>query len=116
MHTYDAAAGAGESHAMIGVASATAALSWIAVSLRVYVRGIMIRSFGWDDWLMLVALVCYTSVFHGTSVRTDMAKLFFTLEGSILIAIAWTELHRELSSIPILDKLLEVRRSLHLVI
>ena len=77
-------------NAMIGVASACLALSWIVVSLRVYVRGIMIRSFGWDDWLILVAL------------------LFFTLESVILIVLAWTENHHGLTSLPILEKLMEV--------
>ena len=32
-------------------------LSWIAVSLRCYVRTIMMKSFGWDDWLSVAALV-----------------------------------------------------------
>lgn len=43
---------------MVAVASLFLALSWIAVSLRVYVRGFQIRgAFGRDDWLMLVTLV-----------------------------------------------------------
>lgn len=32
-------------------------LSWIAVMLRVYVRGIMTKSFGIDDYLAVVTLV-----------------------------------------------------------
>ena len=32
-------------------------LSWIAVSLRCYVRTFMVKSFGWDDWLSVAALV-----------------------------------------------------------
>jgi len=72
---FDTAASIAESHAMIGVASAFIALSWLAVSLRVYVRGVMIRSFGWDDWLMLVALVRRASCFLRI-VWTDMARYF----------------------------------------
>lgn len=44
--------------AVVGVAVTFTILSWIAVSLRVYVRGVLIKSFGWDDWLMLATLVC----------------------------------------------------------
>lgn len=44
--------------AVVGVAVALTILSWIVVSLRVYVRGVVIKSFGWDDWLMLATLVC----------------------------------------------------------
>lgn len=36
------------------------ALTWISVSLRVYVRGFMTKSFGIDDWLAIVTLVCDT--------------------------------------------------------
>ena len=32
-------------------------LAWISVSLRVWVRAVMIKSFGWDDSLMVLALV-----------------------------------------------------------
>jgi hypothetical protein len=33
------------------------ALSWVAVSLRCYVRTVMMKSFGADDWLAVVSLV-----------------------------------------------------------
>jgi hypothetical protein len=32
-------------------------LAWISVSLRYYVRAVMMKSFGMDDWLAIVALV-----------------------------------------------------------
>lgn len=32
-------------------------LAWTAVSLRCYVRAIMIKNFGADDWLAVAALV-----------------------------------------------------------
>jgi hypothetical protein len=35
-------------------------LSWLAVSLRVYVRTVMMKSFGLDDWLAVAALVSST--------------------------------------------------------
>jgi hypothetical protein len=31
--------------------------SWLAVMLRVYVRGVMTKSFGMDDYLAIVTLV-----------------------------------------------------------
>ncbi|KAM0713434.1 hypothetical protein Q7P37_010396 [Cladosporium fusiforme] len=39
-------------------------ISWIAVALRTWVRGFMIRSFGWDDALMLLAAMTY-SIYAG---------------------------------------------------
>ena len=39
------------------------ALAWMVVSLRVYVRALMIKSFGVDDALMVVAAV---SILAGT--------------------------------------------------
>ena len=32
-------------------------LSWVAVSLRVYVRTMLMKSFGMDDWLAVASLV-----------------------------------------------------------
>lgn len=36
-------------------------LSWISFALRVYVRAILLRSFGWDDWLMLLTICLSTT-------------------------------------------------------
>lgn len=36
------------------------ALSWVTVSLRVYVRAIMTKSFGIDDWLAVLSLALFT--------------------------------------------------------
>ena len=38
------------------------ALAWMVVSLRVYVRALMIKSFGIDDALMVVATVSPSTV------------------------------------------------------
>jgi hypothetical protein len=32
-------------------------LSWVAVSLRVFVRSFMVKNFGMDDWLAVATLV-----------------------------------------------------------
>lgn len=49
---------------MLVVAIIFLSVSWLIVSLRIFVRGHMIRSFGWDDWLMIVAQVCCSSLFN----------------------------------------------------
>ncbi|KAF2092256.1 hypothetical protein K490DRAFT_61696 [Saccharata proteae CBS 121410] len=49
-------------------------LTWIVVLLRVYVRAILLKSFGSDDWVMVLALLSFTAylicqiggVIHGT--------------------------------------------------
>lgn len=44
--------------ARIGIGIVTA-LSGIIVLIRVYARWFMIRSFGWDDGLICIAMVCF---------------------------------------------------------
>lgn len=46
-----------KSYDMLAISAVFLALSAVTVILRVYVRGWMIRSFGWDDWLMMVTWV-----------------------------------------------------------
>ena len=43
--------------ALIGVSAAMLFLATIPVLLRFYVRAMMLRSFGLDDWLLLLAFV-----------------------------------------------------------
>ncbi|CAK1362530.1 hypothetical protein CB0940_05256 [Cercospora beticola] len=50
-----------ESRATLGVNITFFVLSWIAVSLRVFVRAGMLRNFGSDDWTMLATLVFFTA-------------------------------------------------------
>ncbi|CAD0106103.1 unnamed protein product [Aureobasidium uvarum] len=46
---------------MFQVSVAFLVLAWIAVTLRVYVRAFLLRSFHWDDWLILLTLCVFTS-------------------------------------------------------
>lgn len=46
-----------KSYDMLATSAVFLALSAITVVARVYVRSWMIRSFGWDDWLMMVTWV-----------------------------------------------------------
>ncbi|KAL2220374.1 putative integral membrane protein [Thermoascus aurantiacus ATCC 26904] len=58
-------------------------LSWLTVSLRVYVRAGMLKSFGIDDWLMVVSHLIFTAylicqlggVIHGTGRHVWDVKL-----------------------------------------
>lgn len=47
-----------EPAAVRGVAAAFLTLSSLAVFLRCYVRLRIVRAFGWDDLIMIVAMVC----------------------------------------------------------
>ena len=68
---------------MLAVAVVCLSLSWIVVSLRIYVRGFMIRSFGWDDWLMLITQVCLTSEEYAFDSSADSKiRYFFRLHAA----------------------------------
>lgn len=45
---------------LVNVSAAFIAVAWFSVALRVWVRGVMIRSFGWDDWTILLTMVAFT--------------------------------------------------------
>lgn len=45
------------SHEVLAVAVLFLTLTWITVLLRVYVRAGMLKSWGLDDWMMLVTQV-----------------------------------------------------------
>ena len=45
------------SHQILAVNILFFVLSWVAISLRVYVRAGMLKSFGMDDWAMVVTVV-----------------------------------------------------------
>lgn len=53
---------------LLRVESTLLVLSVIVVSLRAYVRGRMIRNFGWDDWFIFMAMVnpptCSSTLFN----------------------------------------------------
>lgn len=72
---------------MIGVSAAYLVIAWIAFSLRVVVKGYIMRSFALDDWLMVVAMVrVEDNGLFGISQLT-CAQLIFTVDSSLLIII-----------------------------
>ncbi|KAK6002057.1 hypothetical protein QM012_001695 [Aureobasidium pullulans] len=50
----------GRANTMIGVSAAYLAVAWIAFSLRTIVKGRIMRSFGLDDWLMVITMLVFT--------------------------------------------------------
>jgi hypothetical protein len=52
------------------VAAVFMSVATVAVLLRCYVRGFLIKAFGWDDAVMVVAMV-YSTVFATWCIPTD---------------------------------------------
>jgi hypothetical protein len=46
---------------MLVVAVVFVVISWISFTLRVYVRAILIQSWGWDDWMILLTILLSTT-------------------------------------------------------
>ncbi|KAI4736781.1 hypothetical protein E4T50_12731 [Aureobasidium sp. EXF-12298] len=61
-----------KSYDMLAISAVFLALSAITVIARIYVRGWMIRSFGWDDWLMMVTWALFAVT---TSLLIAIARL-----------------------------------------
>lgn len=79
--------------ALVAIAAAFLAVTITFTSLRFFVRGYMIRSLGWDDWLILLAL--------GS----------FLCQAAFLVHIAWIEQNHDLETIKPLSNALEVSKS-----
>ncbi|KAF4535811.1 hypothetical protein BFW01_g4053 [Lasiodiplodia theobromae] len=60
---FDIAGGRGNSMYILGGFGLF--LVWSTLSLRIYVRAHMLRSWGWDDWMMTWAVICFTIMAAG---------------------------------------------------
>jgi hypothetical protein len=49
--------------------------AWLAVLARTWVRAVMIRNYGWDDAVMLLALVCQLVVVKSLDPFTDVIRI-----------------------------------------
>ena len=58
---------------LVIVATTTIATGAITILLRMYVRARIVRAVGWDDWLMLLALVSFLS--HNTAHPAELTKI-----------------------------------------
>ncbi|KEQ78279.1 hypothetical protein M436DRAFT_18997, partial [Aureobasidium namibiae CBS 147.97] len=74
---------------LIAISVAFMTVTIFFTSLRFFVRGFMIKSLGWDDWLILVAVAS------------------FICQASFLIHLAWMEQHYDLTYIKALSDALE---------
>ena len=72
---------------MIGVSAAYLVIAWIAFSLRVVVKGYIMRSFALDDWLMVIAMVRVEDNGLLEIGRLTCSQLIFTVDSSLLIVI-----------------------------
>ena len=43
-------------------------VAWLAVLARSYVRAVLIRNYGWDDAVMLLAVVCHLVIVESSDV------------------------------------------------
>lgn len=63
--------------AVRSVAAAFLSIATVAVSLRCYVRGWLIKGFGWDDWAMVVAMVpTIDSNWHSLILESNTCRPF----------------------------------------
>lgn len=72
---------------MVGVSAAYLVIAWIAFSLRVVVKGYIMRSFTPDDWLMVIAMVRIEDSDTLKTSRLICSQLIFTVDSSLLIVI-----------------------------
>jgi hypothetical protein len=71
---------------MAAVSIAFVVIAWLFVSMRIYVRGWMIKALGMDDWLMITTLV---GSYNDGMYVANFAKVLFTLNNvSILVGIS----------------------------
>lgn len=77
----------GRANTMIGVSSAYLVVAWIAFSLRTVVKGYIMRSFGLDDWLMVITIVCNKNRSPPQIIILTRSQLIFTADSGLLIAI-----------------------------
>jgi hypothetical protein len=91
------------SREVLAVAVVFFILSWVSVALRIYVRAFMLKSFGHDDWIMLLTLVnavasqacCALSLMQEKSVFTRFIWLVRSEEQCMVQASISTTYHKK---------------------
>ncbi|KAF2396965.1 hypothetical protein EJ06DRAFT_482993 [Trichodelitschia bisporula] len=78
-------------HAQAVVAIVFLALAWPFVLLRVWVRKYMMKSFGWDDWLMVVStfVIANIAIFLVTTMFLKLSLGFFFLRIAVVRWQRW---------------------------
>jgi hypothetical protein len=70
----------------IAVCAVFAALSWIVICLRLWTKLRITKNLGWDDRLMLLAVVCIFT--EPTLFKADLQQIFFTIYCGAVIDIS----------------------------
>jgi hypothetical protein len=69
MHTTTADAAANSRATLIrAITIIFLVVAWLAVLARSYVRAVLIRNYGWDDAVMLLAVVCHHVIVESSDV------------------------------------------------
>ena len=69
MHTTTADAAANSRATLIrAITIVFLVVAWLAVLARSYVRAVLIRNYGWDDAVMLLAVVCHLVIVESSDV------------------------------------------------
>lgn len=76
---------------MLSVAVALLVVTWVALSLRILARGFLLRSFGWDDWTMILTVVRSGIVFS-QHVCSHVWQIAFSVQCGYLIRLATVEM------------------------
>ena len=74
---------------LLAVTLAFPVIDWITVTLRCFVSGKIVRSFGIDDWLIVISLVSISvrlRRYVGEAKRLTILQIVFTVLSGILIA------------------------------
>ena len=78
---------------LIGVYVTFQVLTTIFVALRIYVRAVMVKSVGMDDWSMLMGWICFlvftsfaiTGAFHGTGQHAELILPAWNLPVGLMV-------------------------------
>jgi hypothetical protein len=91
------------SAALLGVA-------WLVVLLRLYVRVLLVKNFGWDDAVMVVAAVCSASNIGLQSIadQTQISYTVYIAVQFILVEFGFGNPHLLSSPIAIINKAVTV--------
>ena len=74
---------------LVNVGIAFLSIAWLAVVLRVWARAIIIRTFGWDDWTILLTMVrCRVFIRYYYSM-TLLTVIRLPSRANVVISSAW---------------------------
>lgn len=54
-------------HALLGAMSLLLAVNLFAVTARIYVRGVLVKAFGWDDVFVILSYVSFSPNYESIS-------------------------------------------------